>query len=98
LKFAPGSEGHHFDVRLEMKKTLKLFTVLLGLLPSSCANMDDIGLKFTGFNFSSSSRYDREIDSDTDRMLDDKPLKHFSAEKRLRAARENRLLDEMMYD
>lgn len=79
-----------------MKKTLKLFTVLLGLLPSSCANMNDIGLKFTGFNFS--SRYDREIDSDTDRMLDDKPLKHFSSEKRLRAARENRPLDEMMYD
>lgn len=76
-----------------MKKTLKLFTVLLGLLPSSCANMNDIG-----FNFSSSSRYDREIDSDTDRMLDDKPLKHFSSEKRLRAVRENRLLDEMMYD
>jgi hypothetical protein len=44
------------------------------------------------------SSYDRKIDSDTERMQDGKPLQHFPSERRLKLAREDRMLDEMMDD
>jgi hypothetical protein len=71
------------------------------LLNASCANFGDALLDsaFEGVTDSIfETREDREIDSDTKRMQAGEPLRHYPSERRLRIAREDRMLNEMMED
>jgi hypothetical protein len=76
-----------------MKTTPRIFLMLIPLCITSCA---EIGESLIDSMFQ--TRHDREIDSDTERMLDGKPLKHFPSERRLRLAREDRMISDMMDD
>jgi hypothetical protein len=80
---------------------------LLGfiLVSNSCSNILDgmiesiPGAIFNGVTDSVfKSKKDKEIDSDTTRMLNGEPLKYFPSEKRLRSVRENRFIDRMQED
>lgn len=73
----------------------------LALLATSCAEVGGalVDSMFEGIGDSLfESSYDRKIDSDTERMQDGKPLQHFPSERRLRLAREDRMIDEMLDD
>jgi len=79
-----------------MHITTRIILIISTLTISSCSNIiesvidDAIGSTFK-------SRKDKNIDSDTKRLNKGEPLKHHSSEKRLRAAREKRLLDQLQH-
>jgi hypothetical protein len=64
---------------------------------ASCANIGE-SIVDSAFDSIFESKSDRRIDSDTRRMEAGEPLKYHSSERRLRLAREDRMLDDMMDD
>lgn len=74
-----------------------LFLVLSCALFSSCAMVGESLIDGIMSSIFKSSK-DKKIDSDTHRLLKGEELRHFPSESRLRAAREARILDDLMTD
>lgn len=85
-----------------MRKALAIFSAAaLCLMVTSCAEVGDALVDSIFESIGDSlfeSSHDRKIDSDTERMQDGKPLQHFPSERRLKLAREDRMIGEMMSD
>jgi hypothetical protein len=84
-----------------MKNLILLLVATISLFISSCANFGESlvdGIFETATDSIFESSEDRKIDSDTRRMQSGTPLKHYSSESRLRAAREDRTINDMMSD
>lgn len=84
-----------------MKRHTRLLLTTVSLGMTSCANftenlVDSLFDNMLDSVFESDS--DRRMDSDTKRMQSGEPLKYYSSEKRLRAAREDRMINDMMRD
>ncbi len=87
---------HDLQTRTVMKLPVKAIALSgLILVFPSCANLGDalVDSMFDsiGDSIFKSSR-DKKIDSDTRRMQAGEPLQHYSSEKRLRVARDDRML------
>jgi len=74
-----------------MSRTLLL---VMALTLSSCGVIVDSLIESA---FKSESSSDRKIRKDTERMQAGEPLKHFPSERRLRLAREDRMLDDLQF-
>jgi hypothetical protein len=67
-------------------------TALTTICLTSCSTMT--GVVFDNI-FDTESSADRKIRKDTERMQAGQPLKHFPSERRLRTAREDRLINQL---
>lgn len=101
--FPPGDTLRHAtDGYVILRRSIALSSAAaLAFLATSCAEVRDALVDSIFDSIGESlfeSSYDSKIDFDTERMRDGKPLQHSPSERRLRLAREDRIIDEMMDD